>query len=115
MTRLLRGEGVGQPRSLHPRSALGPLRRRICCKICCQTKEDFASCSEGSVSSVAGIRPSLFAGTLGVYYFPHDENTKLPCKRCCSEVNLGRTYLLSAMCIEMRNLAPRIIISHGKY
>lgn len=47
--------------------------------------------------------------------FAHDESAKLLYERPCSEVNLGRAYLLSAMCIEMRNLVPQIIISHGKY
>lgn len=108
---------------------LGGLNRSITSLICDRCAGGFAVRSAvkqrrilhpaprtwGFVSSVAGIRPSLFAGTLGVYYFPHDESAKLPYKRCCSEVNLGRAHLLSAMCIEMRNLAPRIIISHGKY
>jgi len=71
--------------------------------------------AEGFVSSVAGIRPSLFASTLGADFFPHNENSKLPYKRSCSEVNLGRAHLLSPMCVEMRNLAPRIIISHGNH
>lgn len=71
--------------------------------------------TQGFVSSMAGIRPSLFADTLGVYYFPHDESARLPYKRSCSEVNLDRAYLLSAMCTEMRNLVLQIIISRGKY
>lgn len=71
--------------------------------------------TQGFASSVAGIPPSSFAGALGVCDFPHTKSTKLPCERCCSEVKRGRTHLLPAVCREMGNSAPWIIISLGKH
>lgn len=71
--------------------------------------------TQGFASSMAGIPPSSFAGALGVCDFLHSKSTKLPCEGSCSEVKRGRAHLLPAVCREMGNAAPWIIISLGKH
>lgn len=82
---------------LHHHTDPGPCCR-IYCKIHCQRK-DFLHPSprtQGFASSVAGIPPSSFAGSLGFGDFPHARSTKLPWERSCSEVKQGRAHLLCA-------------------